>query len=67
MLVINAGGIPEIIFDNKNGYIVKTKNHKGLAEKILKLIKPRDNRKLFTDKSYEMFMGKFTVVKIIEA
>ena len=37
MIGTNVGGIPEIIDDGVNGYLVEPKNPEQLAEKVIKL------------------------------
>ena len=39
IIVTNSGGMPEIIQDDVNGYVVPKRNHVALAEKIIRLMK----------------------------
>jgi glycosyltransferase involved in cell wall biosynthesis len=38
IIVTNSGGMPEIIHDDVNGYVVPKRNHEALAEKIIELL-----------------------------
>jgi glycosyltransferase involved in cell wall biosynthesis len=42
----NVGGIPELIDNGKNGYLIKPRNPKKIAKKVLKLL---SNRKLMEE------------------
>lgn len=45
----NSGGIPEIIKDNYNGFLVEERDVKGLAEKITEILESEELRKRFSD------------------
>jgi len=45
IVATKVGGLPEIIEDSKNGFLVKPKNPEQIAEKILLLIKDDELRK----------------------
>jgi alpha-maltose-1-phosphate synthase len=44
IIVTSVGGMPEIIHDDINGYVVPRRNHVLLAEKIIKLLKDDELR-----------------------
>jgi glycosyltransferase involved in cell wall biosynthesis len=56
----NTGGIPEVIKDGYNGYLVPVGNSSMLADAILKLIRDPGLRKIMGDKGREMVAGSFT-------
>lgn len=58
-----AGGIPEIISDGKNGFLVPIYDYKGLAEKTIELLKNENLQKEFADKSYSLFKANFEANK----
>lgn len=49
-----VGGIPEVVNDGKNGFLVLPKNYRGLVEKLGILINNMDLRKEFSKKSVEI-------------
>ncbi len=57
----NAGGVPEIIKDEKNGLLFETKNSNSLAEKIVMVINNKDfakklsqNAKVYAEEAYDI-------------
>ncbi|MBS3741839.1 MAG: glycosyltransferase [Candidatus Cloacimonetes bacterium] len=58
----NAGGIPEVIRNRKNGLIVPKQNSKELAKAIIKLVNDKNMRENFGEKSKE-FVREFSVDK----
>jgi len=57
----NVGGIPDIIEDGVNGYLVKTKDFGALAEKILILLKDSDLREKMGKAGRETVEKKFNI------
>ena len=66
MVVTDAGGMPEIIKDGLNGFVVRVKRHYELAEKIIKLLKDDELRKRLGDNGREMVASNFTVEKMTD-
>ncbi len=62
-----VGGIPDIIEDDKTGYIVGTNNTLALADKIGKLLDNPDIRKKMGESAYNRFKDLFTLNKYEEA
>jgi glycosyltransferase involved in cell wall biosynthesis len=50
----NAGGIPEMVNDGKNGLLVQKENPEALAKAILDLCENRGKRKAFSQASLQM-------------
>lgn len=61
----NAGGIPEIVINEENGFLVPKKNPKALANAIFQLVENGDLRRKFGNNSTE-FVKNFSVEKMIE-
>lgn len=55
-----AGGIPEVIKDGENGFLAEVKDYKTLAEKIETLSFDEELKTKFSQKSYDLFMEKYT-------
>jgi hypothetical protein len=66
MVVTDAGGMPEIIKEGLNGFVVRVKRHFELAEKILRLLKDEELRKRLGENGREMVTGNFTVDKMTD-
>lgn len=60
VIVTNVGGHPEIVTDNKNGYLVEPKDITRLSEKILKLADPKQNFENFPENSLTLLKEKFS-------
>lgn len=61
----NAGGIPEVIANEENGYIVPKQNPEELAEAIINLLNDENKRNLFSKNSLKI-VRKFDIQKNIE-
>lgn len=62
----SVGGIPEIIRDNENGYLIPPKNPEILAEKIELLLDNEDLRKSFAECGYKMVREKFALEQTLD-
>jgi glycosyltransferase involved in cell wall biosynthesis len=49
-----VGGVPEMIVDGKNGYVLKPGDHEGMAEKIITILNDDTLRKEFSRSSLRM-------------
>lgn len=61
-----VGGIPEMVFDGVNGYIVKPGDYKTLSQKIVNLLKDEKELKHMASHSLRIWKEKFkreTVIK----
>ncbi len=56
----NVGGIPEVVKDGYNGYLVPAGDSSKLAEGILKLVHDPELRRTMGDRGREMMMQSFT-------
>lgn len=61
----DAGGIPEVIADNENGYIVPKRNPKKLAEAIINLLNDEQKRNVFSKNSLKI-VREFDIQKNID-
>ena len=61
-----AGGIPEIISDGENGFLVDVGDYKKLAEKSKIILENKALAQQFCDKSHELFMTNFSADKTAE-
>jgi len=66
LIATNIPGCKEVVKNNENGFLIKPKNSKELVEKIEILIKNKDLRKKFGNKSREIIEKEFDVKKIIK-
>jgi len=53
VVAANVGSIPEVVDDNKTGYLVPPKNPEKLAEAIIKLLQNKEERKKMGENAYE--------------
>ena len=61
-----VGGIPEIIEDGTNGFLVKPGDVKALEERLLRLIESPELRKKMGRKGYEKVKDKFNIDHIVD-
>lgn len=57
----NIASIPEVIFDNKNGFLIRPGDIEGLAKSLLELINNFDKRKRFSENSYDLITKNFSL------
>lgn len=62
----NEGGIPDIIDNGVNGFIIPKNDVEELSHKIEKLITNRELSKEFGEKGYKKFIQKYTVEEFEE-
>lgn len=55
-----AGGIPEIISDNINGFLVDVGDYGNLALKTKELLYNETKKRIFIQKSFDLFMNNYT-------
>lgn len=66
VVATHTGGVTSIIKDGLNGFLVKTKDSKALAEKINMLLDDEKLRKRIAKNAYETIKEKFTWEKIAD-
>jgi glycosyltransferase involved in cell wall biosynthesis len=62
--VTDVGSIPEVVEDDKTGYIVPPKNSMKLAEAIMKLLNNREKRKAMGEWAYQKMKNELSWDKI---
>jgi glycosyltransferase involved in cell wall biosynthesis len=65
IVAARSGGIPELIEHNKNGVLVKSKNHTQLAEAVLDLVNNKGKRDMLRISAKESAI-KFSIEKTVE-
>ncbi|MBU1137053.1 glycosyltransferase family 4 protein [Patescibacteria group bacterium] len=66
IIATNVGGIPEIIDDNFNGFLIKSKNSRQLAEKILYLIKHPERAQETAKRGREKVAKEFNLKEMVK-
>lgn len=66
MIVTRSGGMPEVIKDGVNGFIVGIKDYEQLAERCLQLLGDEELRKKLGKTGREIVEEKFTKEKMVE-
>ncbi|WP_062059575.1 glycosyltransferase family 4 protein [Aquimarina longa] len=61
-----AGGIPEAIIHNENGFLSEVEDYKDLASNLEKLLLDTSKKELFGKRSYDMLMNNFTSKQLAE-
>lgn len=56
----NVGGIPDVITDGQNGFLVPEQNSEMLAEKIVTLLSDEDLAEKFRQRGYEIVLKRFS-------
>lgn len=65
VIATQVGGIPEIIHDNKTGFILKNNSPECIAEAIISVLK-RSDLEIITRSAKELINQEFTLAKSIE-
>lgn len=66
VVATRVGGIPEIIQDSFNGFLVPKESPEELANRVRELISNYKLRKMFSDNSRNILKDNFTVDKMLE-
>lgn len=59
-IVSSIGGLPEVIVDERNGFIESPDNKKGFVKKIIQLLQDHELRRNMGIKSRDIYVKKFT-------
>jgi glycosyltransferase involved in cell wall biosynthesis len=60
-----AGGMPEIVEDGVNGYLVEPGNWREISERVLELLGNREKRALFAEKGSKTVRERFDVSRTV--
>ncbi|MDD5454940.1 MAG: glycosyltransferase family 4 protein [Candidatus Ratteibacteria bacterium] len=66
VVATTAGGIPEVVENEKTGLLVPPKDPNALAEAIIKLLKDKDKRETFAAEGKKRILEKFTASRMVE-
>ena len=66
VLASNVGGVPELVEDGVNGYLINRGDTKQLAEKIICLLEDKNLLMNMGKKSREIYLEKFTSKVMID-
>jgi glycosyltransferase involved in cell wall biosynthesis len=66
VVVTDVGSIPEVVDDEKTGYVVPPRNSEALAEAIIKLLKDDELRKKLGENAYKKMREDLSWDKIAE-
>ena len=66
MIVTRAGGMPEIIKNNVNGFVVSPRNHEALARRTIQLLKNDKLRKKLGSNGLQMVRKKYNKRRMAE-
>jgi len=65
VVATEVGGIPEIVDDGVNGFLVPLKHPEAIAERVLELNADPGLRKRLGDAARETVMERYTIDKIV--
>jgi glycosyltransferase involved in cell wall biosynthesis len=66
IVATRAGGIPEIVEDEKTGVLVAARDHRAMARQIVRLLADARLRKQFGDAGFARVGGQFTVERMVQ-
>ncbi|HXH26126.1 MAG TPA: glycosyltransferase family 4 protein [Vicinamibacterales bacterium] len=61
-----AGGIPEVLVDGETGYLVPPRDHRTMAERVVRLLKDPALRARMGDAAFRRARERFTVERMVE-
>tara|TARA_Y100001970_G_C14249827_1_gene870982 strand:- start:1859 stop:2944 length:1086 start_codon:yes stop_codon:yes gene_type:complete len=67
VIATNAGGTPELIIDNYNGFLVKPFNQKQVSEKIISLINNNSLREKIGENAKKTISDKFSISNMVNS
>ena len=66
VVATRVGGVPEIVEDGVNGYLVPRMEPEALAERIDALLEDEERRRTFGEEGYRRVAERFTLEKMID-
>jgi len=66
VVATNTGGIPNVIEDNVNGFLVPPANHRVLVEPVLKLLEDKDLYKKMSHAARQKVIEKFSIDGMVD-
>ncbi|MBU1006932.1 MAG: glycosyltransferase family 4 protein [Candidatus Omnitrophica bacterium] len=66
VVATRVGGVGDVVSDGKNGYLVKSGDVEGFAEKLSELIKDRDKRLKFGEEGRRSVKDRFSKDRLIK-
>lgn len=67
LVVTGGGGCAELVADNKNGYLMRSGDYKGIKEKLLYLLKNEKKRFEFGKMSKQIVLEKFSIKNMVNS
>jgi len=65
VVATRTGGIPDVVEDGVNGYLVEPKSPEALAQGIIRLLEDREAQERFVKAGYERVIRHFTKEKMV--
>jgi len=66
MIVTKSGGMPEVIKDGVNGFLVETKDYEQLAQRCLQLLRDEKLKKKLGERGRKIAMERFTKERMVK-
>jgi len=66
VVATEVGGVPDIVQDGKNGYLVKSGDILGFSQKLMDLIENAGKRRKFGENGREMVKSRFSKERLIK-
>lgn len=66
VIASNVGGVPEMIEDGRNGFLVRPGDWQEIADRIVDLLNDRNKREIFVASSLNVIAEKFDVKKNVK-
>ena len=66
IIVTDAGGMPEVIKDRENGFVIKIKDSQALAERGVQLFRDKKLRKKLGENGKKMVQERFSLAKMTD-
>lgn len=65
VIVSNVGGLPEVVDNEKTGFVVKSKNYEELSERLIQLINDKKLRKQMGENGRKLVLDKYDWKKCV--